>query len=354
MNILAIETTGTTASVAIINESGDVWEEASDAKLNHLQFLMPMIDKVLEQSQLQIDDLTAIAASEGPGSFTGIRIGVSSARALAQALNLPCISVPTLKTFLYNQDYDGIVCPLFDARRSQVYGGAYQWICDTGNSVPQNMKIREVVEGKAYDLEEILEILKSAILDQGICSHKRREKISGSEKNEIGGNSAEFEKNEMGGNPAEFEKSEIGENPAEFEKNEVRRKPDEAQKSESEKTESEKADSGSKSTEVTKVTEITEITFFGDGADKYRAEIQQWQNSSLNGNIQIKVAEAGVRYQKASSVAKLALDLYKNREVCHYNELKPNYMRKAEAERKLEEAEKTKVQAANRGQRAGR
>ena len=241
MNILAIETTGASASVAVIDEKGQIFEEASSETLNHLQFLMPMVGKVLEKSKLQIGDLTAIAASEGPGSFTGIRIGVSSARALAQALQIPCISVPTLKTFLYNaESYQGVYCPIFNARRSQVYGGAYKWKGDS---------IWEVVEGNAYMLAELLEALESAL----------REKAE-------------------------------------------------------------------------------EVTFFGDGVEAYKAQIEEWQNSSLNSNIQIKFADAGIRYQKASSAAKLAFELYKEGKTCPYDELKPNYMRKAEAERKLEEA----------------
>ncbi|MBN7774297.1 tRNA (adenosine(37)-N6)-threonylcarbamoyltransferase complex dimerization subunit type 1 TsaB [Clostridium aminobutyricum] len=247
MNILAIETTGATASVAIINEKEQIFEEVSTGTLNHLQYLMPMIEKVLEKSQLQIGDLTAIAASEGPGSFTGIRIGVSSARALAQALQLKTISVPTLKTFLYNTpDVSGILCPIFDARRSQVYGGAYKW---KENALRNLEGIEEIVVGDAYALEELLALLKQA------C------------------------------------------------------KPNDT------------------------------ITFFGDGVEPYKEKIKQWQNSSLNNDIQVEFANESVNRQTASSVARLALDLYREGQLKEYQELKPNYMRKAEAERKLEESQ---------------
>lgn len=247
MNILAIETTGATASVAIINEKEQIYEEVSTGTLNHLQFLMPMVEKVLEKSQLQINDLTAIAASEGPGSFTGIRIGVSSARALAQALQIKTISVPTLKTFLYNvPEYNGILCPIFDARRSQVYGGAYQWK-KGGN---RNLEaIEELIPGNAYALEDLLTQL------QVVCQ------------------------------------------------------PNET------------------------------ITFFGDGVEPYKEKIKQWQNSSLNNDIQVELANEGINRQTASSVAKLAFALYQADQTKDYEDLKPNYMRKAEAERKLEESQ---------------
>jgi tRNA threonylcarbamoyladenosine biosynthesis protein TsaB len=238
MNILAIETTGAEASVAVINEKGEVFMEASDQKLNHLQNLMPMTDILLQKRGMSIDDVDYIAVSEGPGSFTGIRIGVSSARALAQALELETISVPTLESFLYNvPEYRGVVCPIFDARRSQVYGGAYQWAGEG--------EYREVVEGAAYDLNELLEKLEAAAKD--------------------------------------------------------------------------------------------EITFFGDGIASYKEQILKWQDSSLNTNIRVLFAEDDVKLQKASSVARLALENFKAGKVKSLYDLKPVYMRKAEAERKLEE-----------------
>jgi len=113
------------------------------------------VDIFLENCRLTIDDVSYIAVSEGPGSFTGIRIGVTSARALAQVLDKKTISVPTLKSFAYNvPGYEGIICPIFDARRSQVYGGAYQW---------ENNQIKEVVPGAAYDLEQLLSQLELTI-----------------------------------------------------------------------------------------------------------------------------------------------------------------------------------------------
>lgn len=247
MNILAIETTGAEASVAVINEKGEVFMEASDQKLNHLQNLMPMVDLLLQKRGMLIDDVDYIAVSEGPGSFTGIRIGVSSARALAQALGLKTISVPTLESFLYHvPEYKGVICPIFDARRSQVYGGAYQW-ADEG-------KYDEVVPGAAYDLHELLELLEAAL--QGIDAEKK---------------------------------------------------------------------------------DIREITFFGDGIIPYKEQIMDWQGSSSNNNIRVLFAEDEVKLQKASSVAKLALENYRAGKIKSLYDLKPVYMRKAEAERKLEE-----------------
>lgn len=242
MNILAIETTGADASVALINEHGEIHEEISSQKLNHLQNLMPMLDNILRKCRLTIDDVSLIAASEGPGSFTGIRIGISTARALAQVLGVETIGVPTLKSFGYNApDYDGIICPIFDARRNQVYGGAYLW------NRSETPEIVEIVPGAAYDLDELLNKL-SLVLPN-------------------------------------FD---------------------------------------------------AEITFFGDGIDKYEPQIIQWQTASLNDNIRLSFAQGNAKLQKASSIAKLAFDMYKAGDIKNFYELKPVYMRKAEAERKLE------------------
>ncbi|MFV0517944.1 MAG: tRNA (adenosine(37)-N6)-threonylcarbamoyltransferase complex dimerization subunit type 1 TsaB [Aminipila sp.] len=268
MNILAIETTGAKASVVLINNKNEIFEESSSESLNHLQNLMPMVGKVLEKSNLTTSDITAVAASEGPGSFTGIRIGVSSARALGQALKIKCIAVPTLPTFIYNEnEYKGIVCPIFNARRSQVYGGAYKVgeNSDCIEKVGENSAYIEKVRGGAYMLQEYLELLKSTINNTDKNTNKNTDN-----------------------------------------------KTDE------------------------------ELLFFGDGVDAYRDEIVEWQASNLNENVKVCFAGENTRYQTATSVAKFALELYKKGEICEFGALEPNYMRKAEAEQKLEEAQKNR------------
>ena len=126
MNILAIETTSRLASVAIRDNEGKITEEGSKEPLSHLQNLMPMIDALLTRCQLQLDDIGLIAVSVGPGSFTGIRIGIATAKALAQFLGTKIIAVPTLQAMAYNHpDFSGLLCPMLDARRGQVYAACY-------------------------------------------------------------------------------------------------------------------------------------------------------------------------------------------------------------------------------------
>lgn len=149
MKILGIETTGPFCSAAIL-DGEDIDERVSEEKLNHLKSLTPMIDELMRVGGHKLTDMDAIAVSAGPGSFTGIRIGVSTGRALNQVSGVPLISVPTLFAFgcsEYEANKEGIVCPLFNARRGQVYAGAYSDFC-------------EIIPGGPYMLDEFIGMLK--------------------------------------------------------------------------------------------------------------------------------------------------------------------------------------------------
>ncbi|MDR0876185.1 MAG: tRNA (adenosine(37)-N6)-threonylcarbamoyltransferase complex dimerization subunit type 1 TsaB [Clostridiales Family XIII bacterium] len=151
--LLAIETTGPLCSVALL-ANGHVHHRASSEGLRHLTSLVPMIDEVVSAAGLVPTDLEAIAVSAGPGSFTGIRIGVATARALAQTIGIPVIKVPTLETFVYLTEAPCIVCPVFDARRDQIYAGAYY--------LEPDGRIMTLVNGGAYIAEDFLTSLGRA------------------------------------------------------------------------------------------------------------------------------------------------------------------------------------------------
>ena len=145
MYILAIETTGPVGSVAAAEVAGPQGRDeavrpetggripmkVTTKTMSHLKNLMAMTDELLKEEGIEKRGIAAVAASTGPGSFTGIRIGVSTARALAQAWEVPCISVPSLEVFRQkcganaDPDSDGSVCVIFNARRGQVYGACY-------------------------------------------------------------------------------------------------------------------------------------------------------------------------------------------------------------------------------------
>jgi tRNA threonylcarbamoyladenosine biosynthesis protein TsaB len=132
-------------------------------RYSHLQNLTPQIEQVLSDAEITIDDLSAIAVANGPGSFTGIRIGVSTARALSQVKGIPCVPVSSLEalamrvraTSSVEAPADGaLVCPILDARRSQVYGGGYLVERDTDGSV----QLQEAVKAGPYTIDEFMEL----------------------------------------------------------------------------------------------------------------------------------------------------------------------------------------------------
>ncbi|MBR3785639.1 MAG: tRNA (adenosine(37)-N6)-threonylcarbamoyltransferase complex dimerization subunit type 1 TsaB [Firmicutes bacterium] len=154
MYILALETTGPVGSCAIIQGDGQVAMEVSAEEMNHLKDLMPMAQRLIDKLGLDKKDMTAVAASVGPGSFTGIRIGVSTARAISQALDIPAIGVPTLDAFKLKCDGVTIVAPIFNARRGQVYGGVFD---EQGE---------DILKSGPYMLTDVLEAIETCIRDR--------------------------------------------------------------------------------------------------------------------------------------------------------------------------------------------
>lgn len=125
MYILALETTGVLCSAALRAVGGGrTVSQSTDAPMEHLKNLMPLIAELMRENGVSKEDLAAVAASVGPGSFTGIRIGVSTARALSQALGIPCLRVGTLEQFRIRAAEEPCAVVL-NARRGQVYGAVY-------------------------------------------------------------------------------------------------------------------------------------------------------------------------------------------------------------------------------------
>lgn len=148
MKILAVDTSSNVASVAIVDDEKLVCECVLNNKLTHSQTLMPMIDEVLKKSELAPDDVDLFAVADGPGSFTGLRIGVTTIKGLAHACNKPVCGVNTLEALAYNLPYcPYIISPIMDARREQVYNAFYKW---------ENGELKELVSPRAFSLEECL------------------------------------------------------------------------------------------------------------------------------------------------------------------------------------------------------
>ena len=130
MKLLLIETATAVCSVALADENGILAELHTAEPNAHSSQLSPFIDKLLAQCGISASQLEAVCVSSGPGSYTGLRIGVSTAKGICYALQIPLLSVPTLQSmaaqyFTQHPDYKGLVCPMIDARRMECYTAIY-------------------------------------------------------------------------------------------------------------------------------------------------------------------------------------------------------------------------------------
>ena len=121
MNLLAVDTAGKTAAVAVLRDDTLLYEIQSNTGLTHSETLLPMIDTALRACGLMVDDLDVLGATNGPGSFTGLRIGLSLVKGLALPRQIPCAPVSTMAALAWGMAGQGTVVGAQDARRGQVY-----------------------------------------------------------------------------------------------------------------------------------------------------------------------------------------------------------------------------------------
>lgn len=127
MKILALETSSSVAGCAICDEGRLVYENNFHNTKTHSQIIMPMVDTMLTTCGMDLADMDAFAVNIGPGSFTGLRIGVATIKGFAHALDKPIIGVSSLRTLAFNVlSYQGIICPMIDARCEQCYSAIYR------------------------------------------------------------------------------------------------------------------------------------------------------------------------------------------------------------------------------------
>lgn len=127
MKILAVDTSSSVAAVAIMDERELLGEFILNHKKTHSQKLIPMIDMIMKNLELCPENIDVYAASSGPGSFTGLRIGVTTIKSMAFAVKKPVVSVPALDALAYNvPNTEALVCPMMDARNNQVYTALYK------------------------------------------------------------------------------------------------------------------------------------------------------------------------------------------------------------------------------------
>lgn len=232
MKVLAIDTSANVAAAAVAEENVLLGEYILNHKKTHSQKIMVMIEELLKDLELTVRDIDLFAVANGPGSFTGLRIGVATMKALAHSVNKPIAGVSSLAAMAYNLPYaEHIIVPVMDARANRVYTASYIW--DEG--------FKELTAPEATTIEECVEN----------CG------------------------------------------------------------------------------------ELLDTIFVGDGAIAHREYIKEKLGERAI------FAPAPAMLARASSVAAIALDMEKRGEVCGYADLKPIYLRKSQAERELEERQKS-------------
>lgn len=152
MKILALDSTAKTATASLTDDEKLISIYSVTAGLNHSETLLPMVENILKTAHTDIDEIDMFAISDGPGSFTGVRIGVSLLKGLAFGKEKPCVGVSTLMALAYNlKGFHGIICPVMDARREQVYNALF---------LADGEKITRLTEDRAIPLAELEKELK--------------------------------------------------------------------------------------------------------------------------------------------------------------------------------------------------
>lgn len=170
MNILAVDSSALTATVAVCIDGEVKGEMSFTTSLTHSETIMPMIDEVLKRTNLTINDIDLFACSEGPGSFTGLRIGIGTVKGLSYGLGKKVCGVSTLEALAHNVAFtDFLIAPIMDARRSQVYNALYRF---------ENGKLSEIAAPRALSVEELCAELKEKTVFVGDGVKAYKDKIS--------------------------------------------------------------------------------------------------------------------------------------------------------------------------------
>ena len=148
MNILTLESSSLSASVCITEDTKLLAQSFQNCGLTHSATLLPMIDHIMTSAQMTLADIDVIACVTGPGSFTGVRIGVSTAKGIADAKNIPCVGVSSLAGAAWNVAplTDRLICPVMDARRGQLYNALFDY---TGGA------LHRLTPDRAISLEDL-------------------------------------------------------------------------------------------------------------------------------------------------------------------------------------------------------
>ena len=169
MIVLSIDSSSKVATVAILKDDVLLGEYILNDKREHSVILMPLIENLLKECNLSIDDIDGYVVSKGPGSFTGLRIGMATIKGMSFGNNKPYISISSLDA-LYNLiSFNGIICPIMDALRENVYTALYK---------NNNDSLEKIMDYTALDIDELVNLLKDKneeviFVGDGLYKHKK-------------------------------------------------------------------------------------------------------------------------------------------------------------------------------------
>ena len=170
MIVLSIDSSSKVATVAILKDDVLLGEYILNDKREHSVILVPLIENLLKECNLTIDDIDGYVVSKGPGSFTGLRIGMATVKGMSFGNNKPYISISSLDALAYNLiSFNGIICPIMDALRENVYTTLYK------NS---NDNLEKIMDYTAMDIDKLVDLLKTKNKDvifvgDGVYKHKQ-------------------------------------------------------------------------------------------------------------------------------------------------------------------------------------
>lgn len=127
MKVLGLDTSTLMTTCGVIDENILLGEYSLNQDMSHSEKLVPMVKEVLDNLKLKVEDIDVFGVSTGPGSFTGLRIGIATIKAFAHIFDKPIVGVSTLEALAFNLPYNDVVVPMIDARRDRVYTGIYKW-----------------------------------------------------------------------------------------------------------------------------------------------------------------------------------------------------------------------------------
>lgn len=173
MKILALDTSGQNCSVCILDEEKVICDFNLSIATTHSETLLPIIDTLCKFSKIDLEDIDVLACALGPGSFTGLRIGIATLKGFCLGAPKKVVGISTLEALAYNvSEFDGIICSVLDAKNNNVYAGIYKY---------ENGKPTRIRDYITEDLETLIEILKeytSKVMFVGDGAKNFKEKLS--------------------------------------------------------------------------------------------------------------------------------------------------------------------------------